>query len=68
MCENQTEVRPTRYLSKVVNKPLSFEEFRKSESHVLTPLVTYLVGEMHHPSLVAALMSVGLLQLFLRSC
>ncbi|GAB7343205.1 hypothetical protein MBLNU457_1270t2 [Dothideomycetes sp. NU457] len=47
-----------RYLVKVVDRPITFEEFRKSQSHVLTPLSRYLVADVHHPALVAALMAL----------
>jgi len=46
----------SRYLVRVVDRPITFEEFRKSQSHVLTPLSRYLVADVHHPALVAALM------------
>lgn len=47
-----------RCLLKLIEKPMTFENLRTSQSHVITPLVRYLTADVHNPALVAALMFV----------
>ncbi|KAH0270407.1 hypothetical protein KCU91_g8078, partial [Aureobasidium melanogenum] len=45
-----------RYLTELVEKPITFEEFRTTQNHLLTPLCRHLLHDVHHPALVAALL------------
>ncbi|KAG9533454.1 hypothetical protein KCU93_g134, partial [Aureobasidium melanogenum] len=45
-----------RYFTDLVEKPITFEEFRTTQDHLLTPLCRHLLHDVHHPALVAALL------------
>ncbi|KAG9954024.1 hypothetical protein KCU85_g732, partial [Aureobasidium melanogenum] len=45
-----------RYFTELVEKPITFEEFRTTQNHLLTPLCRHLLHDVHHPALVAALL------------
>ncbi|KAG9636600.1 hypothetical protein KCU64_g14524, partial [Aureobasidium melanogenum] len=44
------------YFTDLVEKPITFEEFRTTQDHLLTPLSRHLLHDVHHPALVAALL------------
>ncbi|KEQ71784.1 hypothetical protein M436DRAFT_50716, partial [Aureobasidium namibiae CBS 147.97] len=48
--------RLARYFTDLVGKPITFEEFRTTQDHLLTPLCRHLLHDVHHPALVAALL------------
>ncbi|KAI4720834.1 hypothetical protein E4T48_02962 [Aureobasidium sp. EXF-10727] len=45
-----------RYFTDLIEKPITFEEFRTTQDHLLTPLCRHLLHDVHHPALVAALL------------
>ncbi|KAI4798213.1 hypothetical protein E4T44_11998 [Aureobasidium sp. EXF-8845] len=48
--------RLARYFTDLVGRPITFEEFRTTQDHLLTPLCRHLLHDVHHPALVAALL------------
>ncbi|THW64521.1 hypothetical protein D6D19_09466, partial [Aureobasidium pullulans] len=45
-----------KYFTDLVERPITFEEFRTTQDHLLTPLARHLLHDVHHPALVAALL------------
>lgn len=47
-----------RCIIKTIDKPATFVELQRKQTYILTPLAKYLVADVHHPALVAALMAL----------
>ncbi|KER00238.1 hypothetical protein AUEXF2481DRAFT_190 [Aureobasidium subglaciale EXF-2481] len=45
-----------KYFTDLVVRPITFEEFRTTQDHLLTPLCRHLLHDVHHPALVAGLL------------
>jgi hypothetical protein len=46
------------YITEIIQTSSTFEELRASRTRLLSPLIKFLTGNVHHPELVAALLAL----------